>query len=498
MFNCANLNNYIDYLDEQLKKYAKNFKNQKASFDMQTSNQSYLLYERTLSSYANCVINRKLTSDCFKVLLAVNEFPIKFENGISSSTFSNLVEEVSIKKEIKPWNYCVVDGYFKLSQFLNEEMTHIFIEYKLQNKFEYIDLALDFLKYKAYTYVNNSNMYFVYVILNKEEDYPTIKKGDAPYYMFINDKIAVGDKGIGDCNIYIYRPHIGKKDTIDFERLNNAIDKVGNVAVLSKKVLCAFELLKTTIPSDKVIFIENMSHFNRRVVKSYTLQKNCKFINELWKATNDKDIFNDVKSYFEKMVDDTNRISKIIEEGSQYKELLLNQINISNQKDALENGVNGGNTTSLFIVAFLDYFKNLFKIDCDNPRYGFKNIGKGNHRVEHNWETTANRFKKKLSEHFSHASNNFKIKKLAYCLLFYLYNVYGVIYDFDENGEVVRFSEKFKYYELLDDLQIAFDKAMRVVKYRGERLLIEDYIEHDDDNQKTKLLEFVEYIIYTV
>ena len=89
-------------------------------------------------------------------------------------------------------------------------------------------------------------------------------------------------------------------------------------------------------------------------------------------------------------------------------------------------------------------------------------------------------------------------KKLAYCLLFYLYNVYGVIYDFDENGEVVRFSEKFKYYELLDDLQIAYDKAMRVVKYRGERLLIEDYIEHDDDNQKTKLLEFVEYIIYTV
>ena len=498
MFDSKNLEQYIDFLDAKLKEFADRFNFEKSSFDIQTLNHAYLLYERTLSSFANTEIKYKLTHDHFNVLLTVNEFPIKFENGISSSTFSNLVEEVSIKKEIKPWNYCVVDGYFKISQFLNEETTHIFVEYKLQNKFEYIDLALDFLKYKAYTYVNNLNMYFAYVILNKEEDYPTIKKGDAPYYMFINDTIAAGDKGIGDCNIYIYRPHIGKKDTIDFERLNNAIDKVGNVAVLSKKVLCASELLKTTIPSDKVVFIENMSHFNRRVVKSYTLQKNCKFINELWKATKDKDIFNDVKRYFEKNADDTNRISKIIAEGSQYKELLLNQINISNQKDALENGVNGGNTTSLFIVAFLDYFKNLFKIDCDNPRYGFKNIGKGNHRVEHNWETTANRFKKKLSEHFSYASNNFKIKKLAYCLLFYLHNVYSVIYDFDENGEVVRFSEKFKYYELLDDLQIAFDKAMRAVKYRGERLLIEDYIEHDDDNQKAKLLEFVEYIINTM
>lgn len=59
----------------------------------------------------------------------------------------------------------------------------------MQNDFEFIDLATDFLKYKLYTDKNNENTIFIYVIFDKNENYPTILNGDTEQFLYIKDII---------------------------------------------------------------------------------------------------------------------------------------------------------------------------------------------------------------------------------------------------------------------------------------------------------------------
>ena len=137
----------IDDLDFDINFFSKKFNVQMNDYNNASTNKAYLLYERMLSIECNNYLanHLKLIPE-YQLLFYVSELPIKI-NSAFKEKIEDLKNEVGFYRKIPSWDYCVVDGYFKLKQ--NEYIYHAFIEYKLQNMFVYADLATDYLKYKT-------------------------------------------------------------------------------------------------------------------------------------------------------------------------------------------------------------------------------------------------------------------------------------------------------------------------------------------------------------
>jgi len=220
------LDDFFEKTDSLIKNYAEKFVSEKHNFDLLTGNFAYLTNERTIASFSNYIIFKLLQDEGYNILLCINEFPIKINNPLSCDEFDELKDDVGKTTRSKSWHTCSVDGYFLIEDFLKSGIsTHIFVEYKMNNSFVYLDLADDYLKYKVYTSRNEANTIFTYIIFDKKENYPTILNNERPRYKMIGSKIDKTSIS-ADTKIFIY---LGKEkiDDTDLEKNHLAKQVIG-------------------------------------------------------------------------------------------------------------------------------------------------------------------------------------------------------------------------------------------------------------------------------
>ena len=156
----------IEKVDENIKNFSQQFSIAKEELKNSNSISISLLNERTLAYFTTYILNQIFGQSC---IICINEMKVTMPN-LSPQIKESLRKEVSIVKEKRDWNKDVfVDSYFAVKDLYYEDLNNLFVEYKLSNKFEFVQLAQDYLKYKIYTHNSNkNNNIFAYIIFKIE------------------------------------------------------------------------------------------------------------------------------------------------------------------------------------------------------------------------------------------------------------------------------------------------------------------------------------------
>ena len=327
LYSPADFNNFLEMLDDSIRVYSNSFNFEAARFCRKTNNEPYLEYERTLSSITNYYAYKLLKLPMlpwFCPIFVANEFAIRFKNGINAEDYSSLRNEVGLRKDVggRDWkNYCVVDGFFRMrsrNSPQEEPDTLVFVEYKLQHVFVYLDLAIDYLKYKAYTYNDNGNTVFVYVVFDKEGPYPTILSKQKPYYLLLDDTI---NSSISTCDkrVFVHLPNETKQKT-PIEEVEKTIELFDEMKTDSKTL----ESNNDGGYSEEEKAIINALHkYDSRVIKSSKIRSNYFYIKDLWEKANEKNVFGSLTDFYETK-NGSVTIEDIVKAGSEYRDNLVN------------------------------------------------------------------------------------------------------------------------------------------------------------------------------
>lgn len=498
MFDLIKLDEFFEKADECIKIYATKFAVQKNYFDSLTGNYAYIVNERTVAAFSNYAFLKLLQSYGYDILLCSNEFPIRINNAPSFKEFDEMKEDVGETTKVNCWHNCYVDGYFLIKDFVSpNSYSHVFVEYKMNNSFVFLDLADDYLKYKVYTSRNEANTIFAYLIFDKKECYPTILNTKKPRYKIIGSKIDKASIS-SDTKIFIYlgKDKIDKREDIIRKPLKDASDKISDITKITSNLNNILEIERASISDDKKIFVENMRYYNSKVLKSNTLKNYFYFIKNVWDRSNKTNIFSNLKEIFGIAENEELTIEKIIKEGATYKTNLSEIISTKDKVDAYKKGVRGSTNTSLFIVAAIDYFNEYFNIGVDSPIYSIKYFRSGKEKIPVNLNDTVKYFKDELRKKWSRNSfleNN--AKKFAYSIMFYIVNLFSIIYKISDDNKKLEFSNEYRSYKIIDYLQ---DEMRKVLKWFGisKKFYIDVNDLIDNRNEAIKnLTDFVNFII---
>lgn len=458
--NLNDVDIFLKETDDYLKEYSKLFDIGSRSLALKINNEPYLRYERTLSSVANYFVIKQLKSLGYDVRLAVNEFAIKFTNDIN---YKPLIEEVGGTK--KQWdNYCVVDGYFEIDNLISDKKQHIFVEYKLQNKFVFMDLATDYLKYKAYTLHDDSDTIFVYVVFDKENTYPTILGKKSPYYCLLDKEIDESSFNF-EKRVFIHLPTKSEK--------NYNGKQIGETIELFNEIKCdSLELQninESAYNDDEKLLIDKLPTYDSRVIKSVKIRKNYAYIQALWQAANEKNLFDKLNEIYD-VPGGKVTTNDILNCGSEYRKYLANYIGLDAKAEAFNKGVRGSNYTSLFLISIFEYFKREYKINSMPPVIDVKRIGTSKRRSkEVNEQDAVNYYLDVLKKHFdplSTVEKDKRLKRIVHSTLYYVTELYKIIYETDPNtGQLIE-KPKYRMVDLLHNMQANINRVRRKIGFK--------------------------------
>lgn len=467
------LSKFIFNIDEKLKFVAATFSSEKIDFDTLTSNEAFITYERTVSSYANSFLTDLFKAEGFDVLLSVNEFPIKFKNGITTEWFEENLDRLGLSKKDRdrPWTYCVVDGLFKIQK--EGVVKHVFIEYKLNNDFIYSDLAIDYLKFKSYTKNYNKNMIFVFAICKKEENYPSIILDDTKEFLELNKDLSLKD--ISDYRVFVYE----KRDDVTKDVLDDKIIDDFSLIDISLKRIKKMNYLKPLSDEEK-LFVDSMYKYNSNIIKSRLIRDNYMFIKSCWDGLLSSDLF-DKRIINEYIIDGQYQTNAIIENGCNYNNYLEDEIGSQNKKKSLEeSNIRGSSFVSSNVLIFIDYFCELNnfspKSKMDLGSYSF---GRGKNKVFVDNEKVIASERKKIDIHYGDDKEKvYKLGRYTFCLLYYLVNVLPLIYETDSNGQLIDADGSASLHE--EKLKL-FNVYKRVYKKIYNEKYYDNFIEFEKD-----------------
>lgn len=483
----GNFDIFLENIDNKLKDYSGLFKAKASVLYSKINNEPFLDYERTLSSVANYFAVEELNANGYSVDFVANEFAIKFKNGINAEDYSSLRNEVGLTSaDVKDgWNYCVIDGYFEINNlFPGKPVQSVFVEYKLQHTFVYLDLAIDYLKYKAYTYQHKDNTVFMYVVFDKHAAYPTILSIEKPYYNVLNSTID-GASFSFDKRVFVHIPSVEEAEP-PIDDIDKTMKMLDDIKANSSEI--EFGKDKEYSKEDKEI-IDSLHHYDSRVIKSSKINSNYPYICSLWEGANQKKVFGKLEEFYDTKSGKVT-VDDIVKSGSEYRDNLINFINLGARTEAYKKGVRGSNYTSLFLIAFLEYFRKYYDIVSIDPILDRKRIGKSrkNNVTVEDAEIVKN-YLGDLENHFSRFSESEKeksIKRIAYSTLFYVTKLYPIIYDInDKTNELI---EKKQYQSLsyLDAMQSSVNRIIRKLKFK--KTISMEKIVYDEDKDELSSL----------
>ena len=492
MISKKEIENLIGDLDSKIKDYSENFALKKIVFDNLTDNCAFFTYERTVAAFSTFSLASLLNDKGYVTNLIVNEFPIELKNKINMFEFDLLRSATSLKTRKTQWDKCYVDGYLQVDSIVTKDKTtQLFIEYKMENKLVLLNLACDYLKYKTYTYKSNNDTAFIYIVFKKEEDYPSIINPSYPLFELIGENLA-SNPIKSNTRVYIFLPNKSSQDNHN-KLVEDIYPRFNLVSDLADEINTELSKQKLTITSEQMVFINNMSSFNSKVIRSMTLRKHYPFMKEVWEAAHSANLFQDLDVIFEV---DKDKITPeyIINEGSTFKRNLSQIYTAEAKQSAMEHGARPSTNVSLFIVSVCDYFNEAFNLGVETPDYAFQKIKSGREVRIHEWKTTVEYFKKKLHEFYG-GNNGYqskKIVKLYYSLMFYIMNLYPIIFDISDNS-ISGYSKSFSEYRLIEYLQNEIDKLTKATSFK-EKIDLDGVLFDENSDSKQILANFVNYI----
>ena len=474
------LDDFVDKLDEHIKLYSQNYLKEIKEYNSKSGNEAYVCNERLLATESNNFIKKYINDNGVNVLVSCSEFPIHI-NKANKNNLDDLKKEVSYNKVTSKWDTCFVDGYFKYIS--NGENKHAFVEYKLQNKFIYGDLATDFLKYKLYTQNFNANSLFCYIIFKKEENYPSILGKEKSCYLEKN----IDSSGIFDSNVYLYNGNSSEIKKENIEILPELVTKMNRFSKYSSELTELQNIQIEEIDDKKKVYLDLLPKFNSRVIKSSLINENYDFIHDLWVKANEIGIFEEIINGEE--LDDILLLSDLLKWAAQKYNVIDSQISDADRFSAEQTGVRGSSYASLNLLAMLDYFGDVFNIPSKKPDYKQKSIGKGANKKVLHYKETADKRKEKLKSKFSEKS---ELLKLCYVLLIYLIQVYNILYEIDPNTHQIKEEKNIsKLLKLEEELQEIYNKVIKLLGFK-KKIKIKDI---KDEYPLRDLFNFI-YEIY--
>lgn len=488
--NSKDLNNLILWIDGKIKDYSIRFNFEKVSIEKQLNNEIHFLYERTLASVANYFIGEYL-STIYTCKLIVNEFPIRLLKKISDREMITLCGEVDNKSEYHKWKNCYVDGYFKVENLHFAGNNSVFVEYKLDKKFKFAQLATDYLKYKIYTKNDKSNTIFAFVVFDKAENYPTILSECAPHYCILDTNITVDS--LKNSRVFLYIPDIPEQDGYDKTNTDVLNDVYNEFDIISRKVdeinQIGIEQYHEYDDYQK-LFIENIDRYNSRVIKANYIRDNYKYIYNLWKHS--CDILKNDPIFIELNLDDKSKdnVLNLIIAGSTY----LHNFEANFHKESIENAQKSGlkvsNFSSFNMIVLLDFFNDIVQVTNDKPLYYKKKSGRRKNDNVLDYSEIASNLKIRFSKMYLNTEENKnKIKKLGLELLYFLVNIYPLIFEISDDYTVIDSSASKKINDNLKLIQKSINKIKRKTDYKRKINVVD--LSPQSDDQITSLAQHI-------
>lgn len=474
------LNSIIDELNNYILDYTDLFQKEKIDLERQLKDIYRIDNERTLSSLSNDFLfsyfNHKYPG---KMRFMANEFHIKIDDKdeIFQKSFAH---EVDYKNRKDFWHNCYVDGYFKILDLHFSGWNHLFVEYKIQDKFVFADLATDFLKYKIYTSNNQIGTIFAYVIFDKNEKSPCIRSKDYKSYIMLENKIL--EAYIENSRIYIYVPKTDEKSVDEkpdslilqlYCLYSDFIEFSKEFALLDQSQYKEYDDYEKTL-------LENAKKFNMNVYTSKLIKNNYSFFIHLWDEANIRNIFNEVMDEMGFKERNIETLIKIVDNGSTYQVLFENNLYAGKKIQAANDGLKASYYSSFNMLVLLDYFSDINGIYNIKPNYINVGIGRGKKKKIVDYNQVSQNHKAELNRIYGNPEGIKKINRLSFEILFFITSIYPLLFDIDDNGQIVDKTINEKLNKLLEKMQMKINRISKISGFKEQINLIDETKNVDD------------------
>lgn len=385
--------------------------------------------ERTLAFFSNNILEEYLHANHYDILM-MSEVHIVPNIVLSNTTKSMYAKKTGLSKisiKNKYNGMMVPDTLISIKN--NNETFNYFLEYKVhQNSFSYIKLAYDYLKYKIYTHNSLINTKFVYIIFNNGSK-PTIvtEPNKLPKIQFIHD--IINKKMIDKtANVFIYDSNIFH-DIIE----KKSVDKIVGIKELNKleNIINSINIIENNCSnityeniediSDNV-YLKNLDALGKKVVTSKLMINHYELI---------KNIANNLCLNVNELINNINEIDnqKIKNEEQLYKwmrDYYYNFIKLMYNQDKPRVNEAISKIVKRKSMMFLILLKKFCEINgIEDFKIKFRNFKE---------ENDYNNYRNNYFIKYFHTEAGYKEKfnALIKTILYYIINLYKVVYENDE------------------------------------------------------------------
>lgn len=507
MFNKKDLNTLIENIDKEIYLYSLNFQNLQQYMTNFLGVDIKITNERTMASLASEAILKWIEVKGYKVDLTVNELSIKTDN-FDDKTVNELNEEVDNKSLTRKWSKRMfVDSFFQVRDLYCEGINNLFVEYKMSNKFDFTQLAQDFLKFKFYTRKNSKISIFTYVLFSKKEMYPSILSCKKDKFLLIPKKITNNKKvfdGKDKIYIHIYDDCIETADlekqkqeecqSINLEQLYQLLDKIN---AFSNDENESLELVENVLKLENDIFYKNIGIFNANVLIGKVITNNFKKIKQLFETSIEKNIFSNVIKELQSKTDDVadsqflfsiENQKNLINEAKEYFYNFQRKYFKNDKKVALRKGLNSNYKSTLFLIVILNIFSKIYNVDF-SPNLGVVTVDNNKNDLIKYSEVVTEITEQMLPTYLEDEYKN-NITKLAFEIMYIIINLYPKIYII-ENDEVKSYNEVYENVKKSKTIQKSLNKILQLLN-------IKEKILYSEDSFREKTIKIFEHIVNVI
>lgn len=493
MMNELQLNNLIKNVDGKILKYNSNFSSLSKYFNKNYPNSlSITIFnERTMSFVCNFLLFDELKKSGFNINILVNELSIKLLNALSKSTLNCLIKEAGNVKPKTKLNSFYVDGYLQVEDLYYSGINNVFIEYKMNKKFIFADLAFDYLKYKVYTNSNDNNSMFAYIIFSKSKNYPSIISSTT-LYCLLNKSITISS--LTSSNVFIYLKN-NKNNAANSNSSNNGQDNNGNKKLI-KEIIVLLDKIKMIC--DKLLISENIGELKIDdeseklliAIKNLNINYNMQIINENFSFIST--IVNKINiSEYEKinlnkkdLVDYLKNFSLDFEKLKYIFESFRKKI----EESFNEKSISAFESDSLFLLCLLDYYKENTHISDMKPFY-YKRTGNESYII--NYGEVYSKFKEVINDL---KSNSYSIEQIVLLLTILFCSFFKKFYTTNEVSKTFDKSNVLKLLEYGYYLMKYTNQICTSIECRIPSCSLKEYISKYDSILKYIVIELFKKI----
>lgn len=295
-----------------------------------------------------------------------------------------------------------------------------------------------------------------------------------------------------DTRVYIYisqNNNVADNINVDGNNMNELIEELN---IISEKADYIDQFGKDEYKpfnNYQKIFLDNISKYNSKVIKSRYIQKNYNYIVSLWNEAKTKLSSDEVYSNLEFENNDVDHIYKLINDGSVYFTNFQRNLHNDDWIQAKSNGLQVSNYTSFNIIVLLDFFNDAILHTSNKPFYHEINTSRGRIAKIIRYEDIAKKHKSKLKNIYCISQSELdKIKRLALEVMYYIVNVYPLLFDISNENNILGESTNKKIDDSFKIIQNSINKVKKLVNYNEKINVLESDIE-------SKIRDMVELII---